>query len=440
MDNLNNKISIFGLGYVGCVSLGCLAEEGNHIIGVDIADLKIELINKGQSPIVEEKINHLISDNHKRGRVKATKDTGYAIDNSKISFICVGTPNDSAGHLNLSFIYNTAKEIGKALKTKETFHTIVIRSTVSPGTTEKYAEIVEKISGKTRDIDFGVVYNPEFLREGSAVSDYYNPPVTVIASSSNKSIELIRELYSFIDASVEIVPVNVAEMVKFLNNSWHALKITFANEVGNICKEYDIDSHQLMNLFVKDKILNISPAYLKPGFAYGGSCLPKDLAGLVMMGKQTGITTPVLSAIKQSNEYHKEKAFRMIKGLNKKRIGLIGLSFKEGTDDLRFSPAVDLTKKLIGEGYSLSIYDKSVDLAKLIGGNKSYIKENLPHIEKLVSNDLKRVIEHSDVIVVNQKNIDYRSHLPNLKSKYIIDLARVDLLKNSCENYEGINW
>ena len=262
----------------------------------------------------------------------------------------------------------------------------------------------------------------------------------MIASSSNKSIGLIRELYSFINGPVEIVPVNIAEMVKFLNNSWHALKITFANEVGNICKEYGIDSHQMMDLFVKDEILNISPAYLKPGFAYGGSCLPKDLAGLVMMGRQTGLTTPVLSAIEQSNEYHKEKAFHMVKELNKKRVGLIGLSFKEGTDDLRFSPAVDLAKKLIGEGYTLSIYDKSVDLAKLIGGNKSYIKENLPHIGKLVSNNLNKVIEDSEVVIVNQKNIDYQPYLSHLKNKYIIDLARVDLLRDSCENYEGINW
>lgn len=440
MDKIANNISIFGLGYVGSVSLGCLSEEGNRVIGVDISDLKIELINNGSSPIVEERINQLISDNFQRGRIEATGDTDYALHQTDLSFICVGTPNDPSGHLNMDFIYNTAKEIGHALQEKKSFHTIVIRSTVRPGTTEKYADIVEDVSGKRRDVDFGVVYNPEFLREGTAVKDYYNPPVTVMASTCQKSIDLLQTLYHFIDAPVQIVAVNVAEMIKFLNNSWHALKIAFANEVGNISKEYGIDSHQLMDLFVMDKTLNISSAYLRPGYAYGGSCLPKDLKGLIHMGSEAGIKTPVLAAVDSSNEYHKEKAFQMILRVGGKSVGLIGLSFKEGTDDLRFSPAVDLAKKLIGEGYSLSIYDKSVDLSKLIGGNKSYIKENLPHIGKLVSDDLKSVIEDAEVIVINQKKIDYRPYLNILKKKYIIDLARVDILRENCKHYEGINW
>ncbi len=434
------KISIFGLGYVGCVSLGCLAKNGHEVIGVDVQPLKVDLVNRGLATIVEKDIDTIIKEQFELKKISATVDFKAAVLQSEISIICVGTPSSATGHLNLSYIYRTAEAIGEALKEKNSFHVVVIRSTVLPGTNKKLGEIIEQVSGKKRNQAFSVVSNPEFLREGSAVKDYYNPSVTVIGGDNTKAIEKVASLYKDLKGAIEITDIEVAELIKYVNNSYHALKITFANEVGNICKSLHVDSHKVMQLFCKDTHLNISPAYFKPGFAYGGSCLPKDLRGLVTLGHDHYITTPLLSSIETSNENQKSVAFELIARTGKKKICFIGLSFKEGTDDLRYSPSVDLAEKLIGKGYSLTIYDQNVHISKLVGANKAFIEEHLPHLSELISNDLVGSLAAADVIVVNHRNFDaaaYRDII--LKDKIVIDLVRIDWPKGEGQ-YEGLCW
>jgi GDP-mannose 6-dehydrogenase len=434
------KISIFGLGYVGCVSLGCLAKNGHEVIGVDVQQLKVDLVNSGLATIVEKDIDIIIKEQHEQKKISATVDFKAAVLQSEISIICVGTPSSATGHLNLSYIYRTAEAIGEALKEKDKFHVVVIRSTVLPGTNKKLGEIIEQVSGKKRNTTFSVVSNPEFLREGSAVKDYYNPSVTVIGGDNEKAIEKVASLYRDLKGAIEITDIEVAELIKYVNNSYHALKITFANEVGNICKSLNVDSHKVMQLFCKDTSLNISPAYFKPGFAYGGSCLPKDLRGLVTLGHDHYINTPLLSSIEPSNENQKSVAFDMIARTGKKKICFIGLSFKEGTDDLRYSPSVDLAEKLIGKGYSLTIYDQNVHISKLVGANKAFIEEHLPHLSELISNDLVGSLAAADVVVINHRNFDAAAYMEIiLKDKIVIDLVRVDWEKGK-GNYEGLCW
>lgn len=434
------NISIFGLGYVGCVSLGCLAKNGHHLTGVDVSEYKVNMINKGRPTILENDIDHIIKRAHDEGKIQATTCADEAVYNTELSIICVGTPSSANGHLDLSYIFRTAEGIGEALKEKDSFHTIVIRSTVLPGTNQKVGDIIEKVSQKKRGKDFAIISNPEFLREGSAVKDYFHPSVTVIGGDHPGAIEKVVSLYEELDAPIEITDIKIAELIKYVNNSFHALKITFANEVGNICKALDIDSHKLMSLFCMDTHLNISNTYFKPGYAYGGSCLPKDLKGLVTLGHDNYLTTPVLGAIANSNENQKKAAFTLIENSGKKEICLLGLSFKEGTDDLRYSPSVDLAETLIGKGYHLTIFDENVQLSKLIGANEAYINDKLPHLSDLLSNNLEEAIANAEVLIVNHRNFDPTPYYPLFEKKAkIIDLVRVKELEH-LPNYEGICW
>jgi GDP-mannose 6-dehydrogenase len=433
------NISIFGLGYVGCVSLGCLAKNGHNVIGVDVVKNKVDLINKGKPTIVEKDIDKIIEEQHNNGQIRATSNLKEAILSTDISIICVGTPSTNEGHLNLKYVFKVAEEIGNSLKEKTDFHIIVIRSTVFPGTNEKVGEIIEKYSGKKRNIDFAIVSNPEFLREGSAVQDYFNPPVTFIGSDSKKALDIMAKIYRDTNGPIKKVDIKEAEIIKYVNNSFHALKITFANEIGNICKKLGIDSHKVMELFVMDKKLNISPNYFKPGYAYGGSCLPKDLKGLKTIAHDNYLTTPVLSAIEDSNSYQKKVAYEMIIKTGKRKIGIIGLSFKQGTDDLRQSPVVELVEILLGKGFEISIYDKNVDYTNLSGTNKDYIDSHIPHLSKLISGDFDKVIESSEVIVITQKDENISVGFFKTNNKDIIDLVNV---KPSfvINNYYGICW
>jgi GDP-mannose 6-dehydrogenase len=432
------NISVFGLGYVGCVSLGCLAQNGHNLIGVDINQTKVDSINKGIPTIIENKIDEIINKHYNTNRIKATSDYIRAIKQTEISIICVGTPSTQEGHLDLSHIYNTAEQIGHALKEKNEFHTLVVRSTVLPGTNFKFGEIIENISGKKRNKNFAIVSNPEFLREGNAVEDYLNPSITIIGSDNENAIEKMRELYEGINGPIEIVDIDIAEMIKYVNNSFHALKITFANEIGNICKKLRIDSQELMRVFCLDNKLNISCKYLKPGFAYGGSCLPKDLKALKTLAHDFYLETPILNSVELSNNYQKNVALDFILKTERNKIGFFGIAFKEGTDDLRYSPAIDLIEKLIGKGKKLFIYDKYVHLSKLIGSNKSFIEEKLPHISSLVISDAELFISSCEVIVFPNFSKDLESiKIP--AEKIIIDFANNNGLKKT-ENYFGLSW
>lgn len=434
------KISVFGLGYVGCVSIGCLAKMGHTVVGVDVSEAKVNLINNGKPTIVEKSINQLIKSGHESKNISATTDFKKAVQASDISFICVGTPNSSSGHLDMNFMRNVSKEIGEGLKGKLKFHTIVIRSTVIPGTNKEVADILEKISKKKRNKDFCVVSNPEFLREGNAVDDYFHPSITVIASDSKKGIAEMKKVYKKIKAPVIQVSVGLAEMLKFVNNTFHALKIAFANEVGNVCKKLNVDSVELMNLFVLDDKLNISKAYLRPGFAFGGSCLPKDLRALNTIAHDHYLEIPIVGNIERSNNLQKKYLFDEIMAIGKRKIGVVGISFKEGTDDLRESPILDVIERLIGKGYKVNVYDENVNMSNIIGANKNFIMNKLPHISSLLYLDVKKFVLDSEVLIINSNNTKIIKMLKSNKSeKVIYDLVYSNDLKN-LKNYRGINW
>ena len=432
-------ISIFGLGYVGCVSLGCLAKNGFSVIGVDVNETKVELINQGLPTIIEKDIDTIIKEQHKSGKIRATKDYHQAVMESDMSIICVGTPLGEDGNLNLEYIYQTAKQIGEVLKYKDSFHIIVIRSTVVPGTNQRVSEIISEISGKKVNIDFSVVSNPEFLREGSAVQDYYNPPFTLIGTDNDEAARVMKHIYEKVNGEFIRTEIKIAELIKYVNNSFHALKVTFANEVGTICKKLDIDAYELMNIFCKDKQLNISSYYLKPGFAYGGSCLPKDLNALKTMARDLNIKVPVLSSIELSNQNHIQNVVQIIKKSGKTKIGIFGIAFKEGTDDLRYSPVINVIEELLANDYQVKVYDDYVQTALLIGSNKEYLEKNLPYLKNLMVNNEKDLLEWAELVVFNKKKEYYRELISQYPDKSFLDLIRINGNIQKL-NYEGICW
>jgi GDP-mannose 6-dehydrogenase len=439
------KINIFGLGYVGCVSAVCMASNGHDVTGIDIDPLKVKLINAGKSPVIEAGLEEALQASMAEDRIRATMNTTSPnqIGSADISFVCVGTPSNENSSLNLNFLQKIVGEIGDYIKKIETYHVINIRSTVLPGTIEEIViPIIEERSGKKAGRDFGICMNPEFLREGTAMQDFSNPPFTIIGELDCKSGDIVSGVYSHIDAPLIRTNIKVAEMLKYSCNAFHALKVTFANEIGNICKRLEIDSHEVMDLFCKDTSLNLSAYYLKPGFAFGGSCLPKDLRALLYKAKMSDVETPVLSSILPSNKIQIEVAFNLIRKTGRKKIGVLGLSFKAGTDDLRESPMVDLIEKLIGKGYSVSIYDEEVSIAKIFGANKKYIETVIPHISSLMKTSPKAVIESSEVIVFGNKSKEDKKIFNKIKdSKYTIDLARINSDSEGFEShYEGICW
>lgn len=433
------KISIFGLGYVGCVSLGCLAQNGFEVIGVDVNQTKVDLINRGLATIIEKDIDRIVGEQRQQGRISATLDHSLSVLDSEISIICVGTPSTGEGSLNLDYIYASARQIGAAIRDKKSDHIVVIRSTVLPGTNRRVGEIIAQASGKTRNEGFSVVSNPEFLREGSAVEDYYNPPFTLVGTDSDSAVEIMRELYAKVKGEFVEADIMTAEIIKYVNNSYHALKVTFANEVGNICKKLGIDSHEVMRIFCLDHQLNISPYYFKPGFAYGGSCLPKDLKALKTLAHNHSLLSPVLESIEPSNQNHIDTATALIKTKPGNRIGILGVAFKDGTDDLRYSPILRVIEDLRSSGYEVRVHDTHVSQAIEIGSNREYIKENIPYLlDMIVSTELD-LIDWAEIIIVNRKQADFQS-LPHMfADKQFVDLVRI-VPPEKTGNYEGICW
>jgi GDP-mannose 6-dehydrogenase len=435
------KISIFGIGYVGCVSAACFAHAGHDVIGVDVNPTKVDIINSGKSPIVEPQMNELIHDVVKSGKLRATTDSLEAVKASDISLVCVGTPSKPNGSLDLGHVGRVCEEIGVALATKDTHHTIVIRSTMLPGSIESVAQpALEKTSRKKAGQDFGVCVNPEFLREGTSVKDFYAPPFTLIGADDAETANTISELYANIDAPVFNTTIKTAEMVKYVCNCFHALKVSFANEIGNICKALELDSHEVMKVFCADTKLNLSPYYLKPGFAFGGSCLPKDLRAVSYKAKELDIEVPVLSAITTTNKLQLEKALDMVLNTGNKQVGVLGFSFKAGTDDLRESPMVTLIETLLGKGIELVIYDRDVSLARLFGSNKAYIEEEIPHIAKLMRGTIDEVLESANTIVIGNRSEEFRQIESRLRpDQTVIDLVRL-FDRTSGDGYQGICW
>ena len=436
------RLSIFGLGYVGCVSSACFSDNGHEVVGVDTNPLKAGIINEGRSPIVEPGVDGLIGPAVKEKRLRATTDPLEAVQDSDLSLVCVGTPGRPNGGLDLSYVKGACKQIGTALEKKHRFHVVAIRSTMLPGTiVDTVVPTLEVYSGKKAGRDFGVAINPEFLREGTAIADFYHPPFTLIGSDDDESAGMLQRLYAHLDAPVITVGIKEAEMVKYVCNCFHALKVSFANEVGALCKAFGIDSHRVMEVFCRDTKLNLSPYYLRPGFAFGGSCLPKDLRALTYRAKSVDVDVAVLDAILQSNRRQIERAVEMVLRTGKKRIGVLGLSFKAGTDDLRESPMVSLIETLIGKGLTVMIFDREVELASLFGANKDYIEQEIPHISSLMRRRLDEVIDQSEVVVLTKRSEEYRAALEQSnRQPVVIDLARVIEGRASDDRYQGIGW
>jgi GDP-mannose 6-dehydrogenase len=436
------NISIFGLGYVGAVSAACLAAAGHSVIGVDSNRTKVDLINSGTAPIVEERVGEMIAQARDQALLSATTSVADAVRLTSLSIVCVGTPSQLNGNLDLSFVRRVCEEIGTALRDKTEFHVVVIRSTILPGSMRNVViPVLEAASGKIAGKQFGVCNNPEFLREGTAVFDYNHPPKTVIGETDSLAGDILLELYSGFDAPLVRTTIEVAEMVKYVDNSWHALKVSFANEIGSLCKALGLDSHRVMDIFCQDTKLNLSAYYLKPGFAFGGSCLPKDVRALNYTAKSLDLSLAVLNAILPSNERQIQSAFEMIVDTGKHRIGILGFAFKAGTDDLRESPLVNIIERLIGKGYEVRVYDRNVRVASLSGANRDYILNHIPHISRLMMDSAQEVAEFAETLVIGNGAAEFRNIMEETRAdQIVIDLVRLGGKTSYPCDYRGISW
>jgi GDP-mannose 6-dehydrogenase len=439
---MNMKISVLGLGYVGAVSAACLADRGHSVLGVDPNRTKVDLINAGKAPVVEAELAELTRRGVELGRLRAGVDPETAVRDTAVTFICVATPSRSNGSLDFRYLEKVCAEIGAALARKLDFHVVVVRSTVLPGTLRDLViPILERESGKRAGIDFGVCNNPEFLRESTAVHDFHHPPKTVIGSTDAYSGDLVQSLYEGLPGPVIRCPIEVGEMVKYADNAWHAAKVVFANEIGKICKRLGVDSHAVMEIFCQDTKLNLSPYYMTPGFAFGGSCLPKDLRALAYKARSCDVSTPLLHSLLESNREQIEHGISLILASGRKSVGILGFSFKAGTDDLRESPLVEVIERLIGKGYDLRLYDRNVNLAKLTGANRDYILKVIPHIERLMVGTMREAVEHAEVVVIGNRAPEFGEISTLLRpDQLVIDFVRVRQIEQTHAHYDGICW
>ena len=436
------SVSIFGLGYVGSVSAACLADGGFDVVGVDVSPIKVDMITAGHSPIVEEGLEELVARAVASGRLTATTDAVQAVRDTDVSLICVGTPSNPNGSLDLTAVQRVAETIGQAMRDKDQRHTVVVRSTMLPGSTDdRVIPALERQSGKKAVDDFGVGYNPEFLREGSSLRDFAEPPFTIIGSEDAQTADVIAGLYANVGGEIVRTPIRVAEMVKYACNAYHALKVTFANEIGQLAKAQGVDSHQVMDVFSRDHKLNISPAYLRPGFAFGGSCLPKDLRALLHEGRRHDLALPVLEAILPSNQLQIERAFELVRATGARAIGVLGLSFKAGTDDLRESPLVSLVERLIGRGYQVRVFDENVSFANIHGANRVYIEQEIPHIVSIMTDSVDDLVNGSEVVIIGNADPRFGEALErDGANRHVIDLVRLADGLRGADGYEGIAW
>ena len=437
------RVSVFGLGYVGCVSAASFAGDGHEVVGVDVNADKVASINAGCSPIVEPGLEDLLGECSSQGRLRATTDTADAIRSTDVSLLCVGTPSRKNGSLDLQYLERVSEDVGRAIRDKQDYHVVVVRSTVLPGTTHSVViPALERESGKKYGEGFGVSVNPEFLREGTALKDFRKPPLTLVGHNHAADASGTIALYQAIDAPLISTSIRVAEMMKYTSNTWHALKVVFANEIGNLCKKLEVDSHEVMDIFCRDEKLNLSPYYLKPGFAFGGSCLPKDVRALQYRAKEMDVEMPLISQILPSNKAQIQQALDQVLETGKKHVGLLGFSFKAGTDDLRESPIVILAEALLGKGVSLKIYDKNVSMAKLVGANRDYIVKQIPHLSSLLCNTIDEVIQGSEVVVVGNQAPEFAQAVMDCRAdQIVIDLVRLPIYGSLLKaDYRGICW
>lgn len=438
------SLGVFGLGYVGCVSAVCFASRGHRVVGVDPNSQKTDLLRRGVAPIVEERIGELTADVVASGLLTVRDDPAAAVHDTDVTLVCVGTPSAPHGGLSTQYLERASADIGRALATKDGWHVVVYRSTMIPGTCEgTLIPILEHESGKRAGVDFGVCVNPEFLREGTSVADFLDPPKTVVGESDPRSGEVVMGLYAGLSGPRFRVRIPVAEMTKYADNAYHALKVCFANEIGAVCRRLGLDSHAVMDVFLADTKLNVSTAYLRPGFAFGGSCLPKDLRVLVHTARHLDVDVPLLANVLASNEAHLRRAVELVVAAGRRQVGIFGLSFKPGTDDLRESPLVELAERLLGKGYQLKIYDAGVALSRLMGANRAYLAEHLPHIAELLTDDIDEVAEHAEICIVGSPEPAVRAAIDALaQTRIVVDLVRLPgaALRRDEPSYLGIGW
>lgn len=443
------SVSIVGLGYVGAVSTACLSSLGHKVVGVDLDEQKVASIAAGQSPIHEMNLAEMLTAGVTRNLISATTDLHGAILDTDITFVSVGTPTAEGGGCDMRAINAVATTIGQALKVKQAFHTIVMRCSIPPGTTcGVMVPIIEEISGKIAGHDFGVCFNPEFLREGTAVEDFYNPPKTVIGASDEKTAAIIKELYAPVDENAIISSIEVAEMVKYVDNVWHATKVCFANEIGRICKPLDVDSHQVMDIFVQDTKLNLSPYYLKPGFAFGGSCLPKEVRAVSHLADELGVSVPLIDSLTPSNFDQIDVAVNALRSSGAKRVAFLGVAFKPGTDDLRESPVLNVIEAALADGLEVQLCDPAIEKGAHLDTQLAYLKQSCPHLQRtlanfsnMLSNEPESMLERCDAIVVSQKNSEFRQLVSEqMNAKTIIDVVRLFDERPSHDSYFGIGW
>jgi GDP-mannose 6-dehydrogenase len=437
------RIAVFGMGYVGCVSAACLASRGNTVIGVDVSPAKVAMVNEGRTPVVEELIGDLVADQVAAGRLAATTNAAAAVADSDVALVCVGTPSTPSGGLLTTYLEHVSEEIGAALAGRTSRYTVVIRSTMLPTTCEEIVlPRLEAASGMCAGEGFGLAVNPEFLREGSSVRDFFEPPKTVIGQIDEASGDVVAELYEGLTGPVYRVPLGVAEMIKYADNGFHALKAGFANEIGAVCKALGLDSHEVMHILTSDTKLNISSAYLRPGFAFGGSCLPKDVRALTHRARRADVSVPILESILPSNEGQIDRVFRMIEATGKRRVGLFGLAFKAGTDDLRESPMVALAERLLGRGFELMIHDPQVAVSRLLGANRAYVDQRIPHLSRLMASSADAVANHAEVCVVGAVDPEAIAALRRVEGRIVVDLVRFPgSADRECDpGYIGVGW
>ena len=437
------KISVFGLGYVGAVSCACLPELGHEVIGVDISQQKVSMINNGQSPVVEEGINELIDAAVKAGKLRATDDARAAVLGTEVSLISVATPSNPNYTPNLTAVDAVVRAIGEAIREKADHHTVVLRSTVQPGTTEsRILPILEAAAGRRVGDRLSLVFNPEFLREGSSVKDFHLPPQTVVGSVDEQGYVVMEKMYADLPGLFVRTSCPVAESVKYLCNVFHALKIVFANEAGSVLKACGLDGREVMKIFCQDTQLNISAAYLRPGFAFGGSCLPKEVKGFLTLAREKDVPIPAIGGLLDSNEAHVDRAFAMIAREGRKKVALFGLAFKPGTDDMRDSPLVQLAERMLGKGFDLAIYDNFVKISRLLGKNKEFIEREIPHLDRLLADTPETALKDAEIIVMGHADAAARQCIiAHAAGRRIVDLSGYsDVRAASLATYEGICW
>lgn len=443
-DPIRMRVGVYGLGYVGCVSAVCFASQGHQVIGVDVNADKVDMLGRGLAPIIEERIGDLTAEVVAAGTLTVTTKARNAVAQSDVSLVCVGTPSTLTGELTTAFLQQVTSDIGLALAETDCWHVVVYRSTMVPGTCENLLiPMLERLSGKQAGVDFGVCVNPEFLREGTSVKDFFDPPKTVVGANDARAADTVMSLYANLPGPRYTVPINVAEMTKYVDNSFHALKVAFANEIGAICASMDLDSHDVMDIFLADQKLNLGPAYLRPGFAFGGSCLPKDVRALNHIARRNIVETPLLGNLLRSNESHLQRAVELVIADGRRRVGIFGLSFKPGTDDLRESPLVELTERLIGKGFDVKIFDANVALSRLVGANRAYISQRLPHIGQLLIDDIDEVVGHGEILIIGSRTPEVVDAVARCSAdQLVIDLVRIPDAKQrrGSGSYRGIAW